>query len=82
MRISSIAIGASVAVAVVAAAFFLGAQSERHKASIRLSEAVTKAIQNRAKINETIDNMDSSALCRELGGLRDQCEQLRRLGQN
>ncbi|UCA47004.1 hypothetical protein [Pseudochrobactrum sp. XF203] len=49
---------------------------------MKAAQAVTQAIQNRAGINETIDNMDGIALCIELGGMRDQCEQLRGLAED
>ena len=49
---------------------------------MKAAQAVTQAIQNRAGINETIDNMDGIALCIELGGMRDHCVQLRGLAED
>ena len=57
--------------------YALGTHDGKQQAALKVAQAVTQAIQNRAGINETIDNMDSIALCVELGGVRDQCEQLR-----
>ena len=62
--------------------YALGTHDGKQAAALKAAQAVTQAIQNRAGINETIDNMDSIALCVELGGLRDQCEQLRRLAED
>lgn len=57
--------------------YALGIHEGKQQAALKAAQAVSQAIQNRAGINETINNMDSFALCVELGGLRDQCEQLR-----
>ncbi|MBX8824764.1 hypothetical protein [Ochrobactrum sp. SFR4] len=62
--------------------YALGKYDGKQDAALKAAQAVTQAIQNRAGINETINNMDSVALCVELGGVRDQCEQLRRLAEN
>lgn len=70
-----------VAVGIVAltAAYQFGRYQQRQQAAISTAQAISKAIQSRVEVNETIENMDSFALCLELGGLRDQCQQLRRL---
>lgn len=70
-----------VAVGIVAltAAYQFGRYQQRQQAAISTAQAISKAIQSRVEVNETIGNMDSFALCLELGGLRDQCEQLRGL---
>ncbi|WP_113946148.1 hypothetical protein [Pseudochrobactrum asaccharolyticum] len=57
--------------------YALGIHDGKQPAAMKAAQAVTQAIQNRAGINETIDTMDSVALCIELGGVRGQCEQLR-----
>lgn len=62
--------------------YVLGVHDGKQQAALKAAQAVTQAIQNRVGINERIDNMDSIALCIELGGLRDQCEQLRRLAED
>lgn len=59
--------------------YALGTHDGKQQAALKAAEAVSQAIQNRAGINETINNMDGFALCVELGGVRDQCEQLRGL---
>ncbi len=62
--------------------YALGVHDGKQDAALKAAQAVAQAIQNRAGINETIDNLDSVALCVELGGLRDQCEQLRGLAED
>lgn len=80
MSARSIAIGALAAAVALSGAFILGAHSERYKANIKLNQNIIKAVRSRAGINEKINDMDALALCIELGGVPDQCEQLRRLG--
>ncbi|KAB0538459.1 outer membrane lipoprotein SlyB [Pseudochrobactrum saccharolyticum] len=84
MRISLQHITGAVIGGAVSGLFFyaLGQHDGKQDAALKAAQAVTQAIQNRVGINETIDNMDSVALCIELGGLRDQCEQLRRLAED
>lgn len=76
-------IGALIGGAVSGLFFYaLGTHDGKQNAALKAAQAVTQAIQNRAGINETINNMDGFALCVELGGLRDQCEQLRRVAED
>ncbi|GAA0614919.1 hypothetical protein [Paenochrobactrum glaciei] len=76
-------IGALIGGAVSGLFFYaLGIHEGKQQAALKAAEAVSQAIQNRAGINETINNMDSFALCVELGGVRDQCEQLRGLAED
>ena len=76
-------IGAVIGGAVSGIFFYaLGNHDGKQDADLKAAQAVTQAIQNRAGINETIDNLDSVALCVELGGVRDQCEQLRGLAED
>ena len=84
MRISLQHITGAVIGGAVSGLFFyaLGQHDGKQDAALRAAQAVTQAIQNRAGINETINNMDSVALCVELGGLRDQCEQLRGMAED
>ena len=79
MGARSIAIGALAAVIALSGAFMLGAHSERYKANIKLNQNIIKAVRSRAGINEKINDMDALALCIELGGVPEQCEQLRGL---
>lgn len=79
MSARSIAIGALAAVVALSGAFMLGAHSERYKANIKLNQNIIKAVRSRAGINEKINDMDALALCIELGGVPEQCEQLRGL---
>ncbi|MFK4823470.1 hypothetical protein ACI0FM_01515 [Paenochrobactrum sp. BZR 588] len=62
--------------------YALGVHDGKQQAALKAAEAINQAIQNRAGINETINNMDAVRLCVELGGLRDQCEQLRGLAED
>ena len=84
MRISLQHITGAIIGGAVSGLFFyaLGQHDGKQDAALKTAQAVTQAIQNRAGINEAIDSMDSVALCVELGGVRDQCEQLRRLAEN
>lgn len=76
-------IGAVIGGAVSGLFFYaLGQHDGKQDAALKAAQAVTQAIQNRAGINETINNMDSVALCVELGGMSDQCEQLRGMAEN
>ncbi|MFK4826036.1 hypothetical protein ACI0FM_14790 [Paenochrobactrum sp. BZR 588] len=59
--------------------YALGQHDAKQDAALKAAKAVTQAIQSRAGINETINNMDAVRLCIELGGLRSDCEQLRGL---
>jgi outer membrane lipoprotein SlyB len=84
MRLTLQHIAGAVIGGAVSGLFFyaLGTHDGRQDAALKAAQAVTQAIQNRAGINETIDSMDSIALCVELGGVRDECEQLRRLAED
>ena len=84
MRISLQHITGAVIGGAISGLFFyaLGQHDGKQDAALKVAQAVTQAIQNRAGINETIDNMDSFALCVELGGVRDQCEQLRGMAED
>ncbi|MGU3399134.1 hypothetical protein ACLBWS_05235 [Brucellaceae bacterium D45D] len=71
--------------AVLAAFLFLGVGytygtiKQRQRAALAAAEAAAKAIERRADIDETIIGMDAYRLCLELGGVRDECAQLRRM---
>lgn len=74
------------ALAAVLAAFLLavggyayGTIKERQRTAVAAAEATAKAIQKRADVDEEIIGMDSYRLCLQLGGLPEQCEQLRRV---
>ena len=76
-------IGAVIGGAVSGLFFYaLGVHDGKQQTALKVAQAVTQAIQNRAGINETVNDMDSTALCLELDGVRDQCEQLRRLAED
>ncbi|QYM73356.1 hypothetical protein K1X45_02630 [Pseudochrobactrum sp. Wa41.01b-1] len=76
-------IGAVIGGAISGLFFYaLGQHDGKQDAALKAAQAVTQAIQNRAGINEEVGNMDSYSLCRELGGLREQCEQLRGLAED
>lgn len=59
--------------------YWLGKHDGRQDAAIDAAKATAKAIQKRADIDEEVINMDARRLCLELGGLREQCDQLRGL---
>lgn len=56
-----------------------GTIKERQRTAVAAAEATAKAIQKRANIDEKIIGMDAIALCNELGGLPEQCNELRGL---
>ncbi|WP_273728096.1 hypothetical protein [Brucella gallinifaecis] len=64
----------------LAAGYVAGTIKERQRSALAATEATAKAIQKRADIDEEVINMDAHRLCLELGGLREQCDELRRLG--
>jgi len=61
------------------AGYTYGTMKERQRSALAAAEATAKAIERRADIDETITGMDAYRLCIELGGVRDECAQLRRL---
>ena len=63
----------------LAAGYVAGTIKERQRSALAAAEATAKAIQKRADIDEEVINMDARRLCLELGGLREQCDQLRGL---
>ena len=76
-------IGAAIGGAVSGLFFYaLGQHDGKQDTALKAAQAVTQAIQNRAGINEEVGNMGSYSLCRELGGVRDECEQLRGLAED
>ncbi|NKE77584.1 hypothetical protein [Ochrobactrum sp. MC-1LL] len=63
----------------VGGGYFYGNAKARHEAALAAAEATAKAIQKRANIDEKIIGMDAVALCLELGGVPEQCNELRGL---
>jgi len=63
----------------LAGGYAAGTIKERQRAALAAAEATAKAIQKRANIDEKIIGMDAIALCNELGGLPEQCNELRGL---
>lgn len=51
----------------------------RQEVAVENAQAVSKAIQNRSNIDEDVSKRDAADWCIELGGLRADCEQLRRV---
>ncbi|WOC14583.1 hypothetical protein [Pseudochrobactrum sp. MP213Fo] len=78
-QLKMIAVALLVSAAALTGAYHVGKHHQRQQAAVETAQAITKAIQNRAGVNETINNMDSVRLCLELGGVREQCGQLRGL---
>ena len=66
----------------LAAGYVAGTIKERQRSALAAAEATAKAIQKRADIDEEVINMDARRLCLELGGLREQCDQLRGLAED
>ena len=80
-RLQLVGIAVVGALMLLTGSYHLGKHNQRQQSAVDAAQSITKAIQNRAGINEAIDNMDSVALCVELGGVRGQCEQLRGLAE-
>lgn len=59
--------------------YLYGKHEGRQQAAVQAARQTSIAIQERAKTDETIKSLDAVALCLELGGLPDECKQLRRL---
>lgn len=78
-RLQFAVIAAVGAIMLLVGSYHLGKHDQRQQSAVDAAQLITKAIQDRADINETINNMDSVALCLELGGMPVQCEQLRGL---
>ncbi|MFD1197357.1 hypothetical protein ACFQ3K_03315 [Brucella gallinifaecis] len=64
------------------AGYTYGTMKERQRSALAAAEATAKAIQKRADIDEEVINMDAVALCKQLGGMREQCDQLRGMEAN
>ncbi|MBA8822334.1 hypothetical protein BRY73_02745 [Ochrobactrum sp. P6BS-III] len=68
-----------VAFLLLAGGYAAGTIKERQRAAVAAAEATAKAIEKRANIDEKIIGMDAAALCLELGGVPEQCNELRRV---
>lgn len=62
---------------ICAALFFGGYAKGRSDARVAVLTDTVKAYKKRTDVDATVRNMDAVALCVELGGMRDECEQLR-----
>ncbi|KAB2663399.1 hypothetical protein F9K91_18450 [Brucella tritici] len=62
-----------------AGGYAAGTIKERQRSAVAAAVASAKAIQKRASIDEKIIGMDAVVLCNELGGVPEQCNELRRL---
>lgn len=67
------------ALLLLAGGYTAGTIKERQRAAVAAAEATAKAIQKRTNIDEKIIGMDAVALCLELGGVPEQCNELRRV---
>lgn len=65
------------AVAVAAALLAAGYAKGRSDGRVAALKDTVAAYQKRGDIDATVRNMDSVRLCIELGGLRDECDELR-----
>lgn len=66
-------------VAVFLGSYHYGKIVSRQEVAVENAQAVSKAIQKRSNIDEDVSKRDSADWCIELGGLRSDCEQLRRV---
>lgn len=81
-RLKIIAALVLVSALVFTASYHFGKHKQREQSALVAAQAVSIAVQKRAGINEAINNTDAVALCHELGGVRDECKQLRRLAKD
>lgn len=66
----------------LAGGYAAGTIKERQRAAVAAVEATSKAILKRVNIDEKIIGMDAVTLCLELGGVPQQCNELRGLEAN
>jgi type II secretory pathway pseudopilin PulG len=77
--LKTIAIGAAVVALVSSGAYLLGKRDGRAQAALQAAQASIEAYETRKGIDHEVSGFDGYALCVDLGGLPDECEQLRRL---
>lgn len=71
------------AAALICVGLFLGGYAKgRSDGRVAVLTDTVKAYQKRVDVDAKVRNMDAVALCLELGGVRDECEQLRGLGED
>ena len=69
-------------IAAIAVGLFLAGYAKgRHDGKVEQLRDSVEAYQKRGKINNETDALDSRALCLRLGGVRDDCDELRRMEQ-
>ena len=67
------------AVALVAGIFLAGYWQGRNAGKREQLEDTIKAFEKRQEIDNEIDNLDAYRVCLELGGMPEQCAELRRM---
>lgn len=72
------AIGLVAGVLVVWGSYTVGKHEGRQQATLAATQAVAKAYKDRAHENASVDSLNPYSLCRELGGLSDDCRPLMR----
>ncbi|RVD44653.1 hypothetical protein EN742_01685 [Mesorhizobium sp. M4A.F.Ca.ET.020.02.1.1] len=71
------------AATLICVGLFLGGYAKgRSDARVAVLADTVKAYKKRTDVDAKVRNMDAADLCIELGGLPDDCEQLRGLEQN
>lgn len=71
------------AAALICVALFLGGYAKgRSDGRVAVLTDTVKAYKKRTDVDATVRNMHAAALCIELGGLPDDCQQLRGLEQD
>lgn len=74
--------GALVGAGLLAGSYHLGTRHEAQENTRRISEAIVEAKENRGSINGTVKDISAYDLCIKLGGLREQCSELRGVGKD
>ena len=72
-----IAIGVAVVALAVSGAYLLGKRDGRAQAALAAATATVEAYEARKGIDHEVSGLDGYALCIDLGGLPNECEQLR-----
>lgn len=72
-------IAGAVGMAALAVGYLWGRSAERAAGRIEQLKATIEAVEKRENIDEDVASADRYQLCISLGGLRDQCNELRRM---
>lgn len=69
-------------VGLMAGSYHAGKSNEASANTSRIAKAITEANEKRGKINDTFEGISDYLLCVKLGGVREQCAELRGVGED